>query len=60
MIPVLAPAALWPFYRAWREGFRDDPSGQRAFQAAVGETPGEAQAEWAAWLKEQRAPAAQR
>lgn len=32
---------LWPFYRAWRDGVRDDPSGEKAFERIVGMTQAE-------------------
>ena len=41
---------LWPFYRAWRDGVSGDPTGARAFTAVVGETPREADGEWARWV----------
>src|SRR5262249_20336129 len=33
---------LWPFYQRWRDGFADDPTGERAFAAVTGTSPGEA------------------
>ena len=42
---------LWPFYQRWRDGFRDDPSGEKAFLAVVGKTPEEADAEWTRWVR---------
>lgn len=42
---------LWAFYQRWRDGYADDPSGERAFTAVVGKTPAEADAEWAAWVR---------
>jgi hypothetical protein len=42
---------LWAFYHAWRDGFADDPTGEKAFERAAGETPGDAQAEWEAWVR---------
>jgi len=41
---------LWPFYQRWRAHSAEDPSGVRAFQAVVGKTPAEANAEWVAWV----------
>jgi hypothetical protein len=40
---------LWPFYQRWRDHYADDPSGAKSFQAVVGKTPTEADAEWRAW-----------
>ncbi len=42
---------LWPFYRAFRDGRVTDPDGRAAFRAATGQTPGDAQAEWKAWVE---------
>jgi hypothetical protein len=42
---------LWPFYRAWRDGVQDDPSGEKAFGRIVGKTPADANAEWDRWLR---------
>lgn len=42
---------LWPFYRAWRDAHADDPTGEKAFVATMGKTPGELDAAWAAWVK---------
>jgi len=42
---------LWPFYRAFRDGRTTDPDGRKAFRAATEKTPGEAQAEWKAWVE---------
>lgn len=41
---------LWPFYQRWRDHFAEDPSGEKAFEAVVGKTPAEANAEWTAWV----------
>ena len=41
---------LWPFYQRWRDHFADDPSGAKSFQAVVGKTPAQADAEWTAWV----------
>src|SRR5208283_4207269 len=30
---------LWTFYRAWRDGVKTDPTGEKAFAAATGQTP---------------------
>jgi hypothetical protein len=42
---------LWPFYQRWRDGYADDPSGEKSFTAVVGKTPAEADAEWARWVR---------
>jgi hypothetical protein len=42
---------LWPFYRAWRDGFWDDLTGEKAFKQVVGKTPGEANPAWALWVR---------
>jgi hypothetical protein len=42
---------LWSWYHAWRDGFLADPTGERAFQAAVGMTPAQANDAWVAWLR---------
>jgi hypothetical protein len=42
---------LWAFYRAWRDGRTTDPTGERAFAAAVGQAPRDANAAWTAWVK---------
>ena len=41
---------LWPFYQRWRDHSAEDPTGARAFEAVVGKTPAEANAEWVAWV----------
>jgi hypothetical protein len=46
--------ALWDLYRAWRGSWREDPRGERAFAAVIGETPREATEEWLAWVRKQR------
>jgi len=46
---------LWPFYAAWRDGVLDDPTGEKAFQAAVHKTPAEATEAWIAWLRSDEA-----
>jgi hypothetical protein len=40
---------LWPFYHAWRDGWRDDPTGERAFKSVMGATPKELNALWVEW-----------
>jgi len=42
---------LWPFYRAWRDGFEEDPTGRTAFRSVVGRTPEEANGEWLGWVR---------
>jgi hypothetical protein len=42
---------LWPFYRAWRDGFGADPTGEKAFERVVGMSPAKANAAWTAWAK---------
>jgi hypothetical protein len=42
---------LWPFYQAWRDNFAQDPTGQKAFAAAMGKSPEDLDGEWAAWVK---------
>jgi len=37
---------LWPFYAAWRDGFEDDPDGDKAFARVMGESPRDANAAW--------------
>jgi hypothetical protein len=41
---------LWPFYRAYRDDKRADPSGAATFKRVVGTTPEEAEAPFLAWL----------
>jgi hypothetical protein len=41
---------LWRFFRAWRDGLADDPTGEKAFTAVFGKTPHEADAEWQKWV----------
>jgi hypothetical protein len=41
---------LWAFYRAWRDGQKTDPTGEKAFRSVVGKTPAEATAEWLEWV----------
>ena len=48
---------LWRFYRTWRDGVLDDPTGEKAFVAVVGRTPRAASEEWRAWI---RSPEAER
>jgi hypothetical protein len=42
---------LWPFYRAWRDGYVGDPTGEKAFTSVVGESPAEANDAWARWVR---------
>jgi hypothetical protein len=41
---------FWPFYRAWREGVTEDPTGEKAFEAVVHQTPAQASEAWRTWL----------
>ncbi len=41
---------LWPFYRQWRDGVKDDPSGEKAFTKVTGMTPAQATAPFQAWV----------
>ncbi len=41
---------LWPFYVAWRDGSIEDPTGEKAFEKVVHQTPAEATEAWRAWL----------
>jgi hypothetical protein len=41
---------LWPFYQRWRDHYAEDRSGAKSFEAVVGKTPAEANAEWTAWV----------
>lgn len=44
--------ALWRFYRSWRDGVLTDPTGERAFAAAMdGKTPAEVTPEFLAWVQ---------
>jgi hypothetical protein len=42
---------LWPFYRAWRDSFAEDPDGRASFTRTVGQTPAEADAAWREWVR---------
>lgn len=42
---------LWDFYRGWRDGVADDPNGEKAFAAAMGASPQEANAAWVKWVR---------
>jgi hypothetical protein len=42
---------LWPFYRAWRDDFANDPTGEKAFVAVMGKTPAALDPTWVAWVK---------
>jgi hypothetical protein len=42
---------LWAFYRAWRDGAQDDPTGENAFARTVGRTPGAANEAWWSWVR---------
>lgn len=44
--------ALWRFYRGWRDGLLTDPTGERAFAAAMdGKTPADVTPEFLAWVQ---------
>lgn len=40
---------LWAFYAKYRDTFKADPSGARAFAEVMGKTPAESHAAWAKW-----------
>jgi hypothetical protein len=42
---------LWTFYRTWRDHATDDPTGEKAFLAATGQTPAQATGAWQAWVR---------
>lgn len=42
---------LWPFYQRWRDTAATDPTGEKAFVAAMGKTPAELDAAWSAWVQ---------
>jgi hypothetical protein len=42
---------LFAFYRAWRDGVEQDPTGEKAFAAVTGQSPAEAHAAWAKWVR---------
>jgi hypothetical protein len=42
---------LWPFYRAWRDSYESDPTGEKAFFRVTSQTPAQANAAWTAWVK---------
>ena len=48
---------LWPFYRAFRDGVASDPTGAKAFAAVAGRTPGQADADWEAYVRGLAPPA---
>jgi hypothetical protein len=50
---------LWPFYRAWRDGIATDPTGVKAFAAVLGRSPGEADADWEAYVRRLAPPASE-
>jgi hypothetical protein len=41
---------LWPWIAAWRGHLAEDPTGEAAFTAVMGETPAEADAAWRNWV----------
>lgn len=46
-----ARGLLWKFYRAWRDGFDDDPTGAKTFVRVTATPPSAANAAWTAWVK---------
>ena len=48
---------LWPFFRAWRDGIATDPTGEKAFAAVLGRSPGQADADWEAYVRRLAPPA---
>ena len=42
---------LWEFYQTWRDTSADDPNGEKAFAAALGKTPGDANEAWVKWVR---------
>ncbi len=42
---------LWRFYQRWRDTRATDPRGEKAFLEVTGETPSEAHAKWARWVR---------
>jgi hypothetical protein len=46
-----AQGKLWPFYRAWRDHYYDDPWGKDAFRRVTGKKPKEANDAWVAWSR---------
>ena len=44
--------ALWPFYQRWRDHYAEDESGAKSFEAVVGKTPAQANAEWSVWVRQ--------
>jgi hypothetical protein len=41
---------LWPWIAAWRGHLAEDPTGEAAFTAVMGETPAQADASWRTWI----------
>jgi hypothetical protein len=41
---------LFPFYQRWRDGADEDPTGEKAFTAVVGQSPTAATAAWTKWI----------
>ena len=41
---------LWPWIAAWRGHVTEDPTGEGAFTAVMGETPAQADASWRKWV----------
>jgi hypothetical protein len=46
-----AQGKLWAFYRAWRDGFEADETGEKAFRRVMGGTPREVNGKWVGWAR---------
>lgn len=42
---------LWAFYQRWRDDVANDPKGEKAFAAVLGQTPAEANEAWTRWVR---------
>lgn len=42
---------LWPFYQAWRDGYDDDKTGEKAFAKVMGRAPAEVHDAWERWVR---------
>lgn len=47
---------LWQFFRTWRQTAADNPTGEKAFASALGQTPRDADAAWQKWLRSLHRP----
>ena len=45
------PLAAWTFYRAWRDGVKDDPTGEKTSLRVTGATVEDAQPRWRRWAE---------